>query len=156
MHMNRQPRIKATSSRGFNLIEILVTMLIMAVGLMGIAALQFKGLQYNTDAYTRSQINFLAYDITDRIRLNKTAAATYVAEAAYTKGTTAYTACVQANGADKDNDMSCWYEQIDASLPHGAIADITEPVANSGIYQVSMQWTDRGNVAHTINYSFQP
>lgn len=153
--MRTQSSVSISANRGFNLIEILVTMLIMAVGLMGIAALQFKGLQYNHDAYSRTQINFLAYDITDRIRLNRAAAATYVAEGAYTAGT-AHTACDNTLGADKDNDMNCWYDLIDAALPAGAIADITEPVANSGIYQVSIQWTDRGNSTHTINYSFQP
>ena len=60
--------------------EILVTMLVMAVGLLGIAALQFKGLQYNHDAYVRSQVNFLAYDIADRIRLNRANAASYIGD----------------------------------------------------------------------------
>ena len=62
---------------GFTLIEVLVALLILAVGLLGIAALQFKGMRYSNDAFMRSQITFLAYDIADRIRANAANGAAY-------------------------------------------------------------------------------
>lgn len=149
--MNQQMQININNCRGFNLIEILVTMLIMAVGLLGIAALQFKGLQYNTDAYSRSQINFLAYDITDRIRLNRANAASYVGN--YTIPATAPTGCTQSTGADKDNDLACWRLAVYNSLPPGSEANITQA---SGVIEIELSWTDRGNVTHDITYAFQP
>ncbi len=149
--MKKQLRIKVTHSKGFNLIEILVTMLIMAVGLMGIAALQFKGLQYNHDAYTRTQINFLAYDIADRIRLNRDNASTYVED--YDITATAPTGCNQATGADKDNDLACWRLLAYNSLPPGSEANITQA---AGVYEIELSWTDRGNITHDITYAFQP
>ncbi len=148
--MNKQPHLNISSSNGFNLIEILVTMLIMAVGMMGIAALQFKGLQYNTDAYTRSQVNFIAYDIADRVRLNRANAASYIST--YDAGDS-HTACNHATGANAVNDLNCWYDLVDAALPFGSGADITSA---AGVFQVQLTWTDRGNTARTINYSFQP
>ena len=149
--MKRHNEIKISTNLGFNLIEILVTMLILAIGLMGIAALQFKGLQYNQDAYSRSQINFLAYDIADRIRLNRDNAADYVGN--FTLGGTAPTGCNQASGADKDNDLACWRLSVYNALPPGSEANITQA---SGVMEVELTWTDRGNNSHDIRYSFQP
>jgi type IV pilus assembly protein PilV len=149
--MKKQLHFNITHNKGFNLIEILVTMLIMAIGLMGIAALQFKGLQYNHDAYSRSQVNFLAYDIADRIRLNRANASDYVGN--YTLTATAPTGCVQATGADKDNDLACWRLQVFNALPPGSEANITEA---AGEFEIELSWTDRGNFTHDITYSFQP
>lgn len=142
---------KLKSAPGFTLIEVLIALLILAVGVLGIVALQFKGLRFSHDAYLRSQISFLAYDIADRMRLNQANATAYVAN--YTAGT-AHGACVIATGANAANDLLCWYDSVDASLPPGSTANITGP--NAGLYTVSLSWTDRENQAHTINYSFQP
>tara|TARA_R110002072_G_C7974566_1_gene535218 strand:+ start:2785 stop:3234 length:450 start_codon:yes stop_codon:yes gene_type:complete len=143
-------KFKITNS-GFSLIEVLVAMLILAIGFMGIAALQFKGLKYNTDALLRSQINILGYDIADRIRLNRSNAASYVND--YTILTTAPTGCTQATGADATNDLNCWHLQAYNALPPGSTANIT---AAGGQYTVALAWTDREGDTHTINYTFQP
>lgn len=58
-------------SRGFTLIEILVTMFILAIGLLGLAALVVDGMRNNQGAYLRTQASTLAYDMADRIRLNR-------------------------------------------------------------------------------------
>jgi len=149
--MKIQPQLNVSGNRGFNLIEILVTMLIIAVGLLGIVALQFKGLQYNHDAYSRSQINFLAYDIADRIRLNRDNAVDYVSN--YTLTATAPTGCDETMGADKDNDLACWRLMVYNALPPGSEANITQA---SGIYEIELSWTDRSNFTHDIIYAFQP
>ncbi len=60
-------------SSGFTLIEILVAVLVMAIGLLGMAALQGAGLRNNQTAYYRSQAASLAYDMGDRMRANKRA-----------------------------------------------------------------------------------
>lgn len=62
MSMNRQ--------RGFTLIEILVSMLILTVGILGVAAMQLVSFQTNQSAFSRSQATYLAQDIFDRIRAN--------------------------------------------------------------------------------------
>ena len=61
-------------SRGFSLIEVLVALLVLSVGLLGMAILQVQGLKYNTNSYQRTQATFLAYDIIDRMRANKVGA----------------------------------------------------------------------------------
>lgn len=57
-------------SAGFTLVEILVALLIISVGLLGVATLQVRGQQFNQVAYFRTQATLLAYDIMDRIRIN--------------------------------------------------------------------------------------
>ncbi len=57
-------------SRGFTLIEVLVSMIILAVGLLGIAGLQAMGLRNNQSALLRSQATLCAYDMSDRMRTN--------------------------------------------------------------------------------------
>ncbi len=59
---------------GFTLMEVMVALLILSIGLLGIAALQAKSLKINHGAYQRTQAIFLAYDMMDRLRANRTAA----------------------------------------------------------------------------------
>lgn len=60
--------------RGVTLIEVLITVLVMAIGLLGMAALQLNGLNTNHDAYYRSQATLFAADLADRMRANLDAA----------------------------------------------------------------------------------
>ncbi len=56
--------------QGFTLIEVLVSIVILAIGLLGIMNMQARALMDNQDAYLRTQAVFLAYDMADRIRAN--------------------------------------------------------------------------------------
>jgi len=64
-------RILRNKSAGFSLLEVLVALLVLSVGLLGLAALQAVALKSNHGAYQRSQATFLAYDIIDRMRANR-------------------------------------------------------------------------------------
>lgn len=59
---------------GFTLIEVMVAMLILSIGLLGMAGLQAVSLKMNQSAQHSSQATFLAYDIIDRMRANRQAA----------------------------------------------------------------------------------
>lgn len=56
---------------GFSLIEVLVALFVLAIGLLGLAALQTTGLKFNHQSYERTQATLQAYDIIDRMRANK-------------------------------------------------------------------------------------
>ena len=56
---------------GFTLLEVLVAILIFAIGLLGLASLQTVSQRSNHSAYLRSQAVIQAYDIADRMRANK-------------------------------------------------------------------------------------
>ncbi|SDB02729.1 type IV pilus assembly protein PilV [Desulfonatronum thiosulfatophilum] len=57
---------------GFTLLEVLVGLIILAIGLLGLAGMQMVSLRQNNDAYLRSQATLQAYDILDRMRANRT------------------------------------------------------------------------------------
>jgi len=54
--------------RGFTLVEVLVTVIIMSIGLLGVAGLQLASMRSNHSAYLRTQATLAAYDLVDRMR----------------------------------------------------------------------------------------
>ena len=56
------------AQRGAGLIEILITLFILAVGLLGVAALQFTGSFANKDAISRTQAEMVAAQVAERLR----------------------------------------------------------------------------------------
>ena len=56
---------------GFTLVEILIALLVLSIGLLGLAGLQTAGLRANHSANLRTQATLLAYDMTDRMRANR-------------------------------------------------------------------------------------
>ena len=65
MHMSMR------RSRGFTLLEVLIAVMVLGVGLLGLARLQTAGLQNTYSANLRTVATQLAYEMTDRIRANK-------------------------------------------------------------------------------------
>jgi type IV pilus assembly protein PilV len=63
--------------RGFTLIEVLVTLVILMFGLLGIAGLMAKGQRASFEAFQRQQALALASDMAERIRGNQTQAVAY-------------------------------------------------------------------------------
>lgn len=108
-------------SRGFTLIEVLISMVILAIGLLGLAAMQAISLRDNQDAYYYQQATLLAYEMQDRIRGNS--------EVNWLSVSPNYsaTACVAAPGCSADvmaaNDYGYWKKSVEAILP--APKDVT-------------------------------
>lgn len=123
--------------KGFTLIEVLIAMLILAIGLIGLAALQITGIRNNQSAYYRSQATQLAYNLADRMRTNVAGKTTY------TTGTATATAnCLTTAGCTKEemaeNDLKEWNDAISSTLPSGT-GTVTEA---SGIYTITINWDD--------------
>lgn len=70
MNLHRSS-LKMSGTRGFTMLEMLVSLVILSVGLLGVAILQTKGQQFNHMSYLYTQANYLAYDIMDRMRANE-------------------------------------------------------------------------------------
>jgi type IV pilus assembly protein PilV len=70
--LERPPR-----SAGFSMIEVLITLFIIAIGLLGLAATQARLQIADVEAYQRGQALVLVNDIVDRINANRAAAACY-------------------------------------------------------------------------------
>ncbi|WP_193075869.1 type IV pilus modification protein PilV [Pseudomonas sp. FME51] len=67
----------AVTQRGASLLEVLIAVLVLAVGVLGAVSLQVNALRYNASAAYNTQASFLAYDILDRMRANADNLASY-------------------------------------------------------------------------------
>ena len=63
---------------GFSLIEVLVALVVLSIGMIGIAAMQVEGLRFGQQAVIGTRAVGLAADIADRIRANPDARARWV------------------------------------------------------------------------------
>lgn len=87
--------------RGTSLIEVLVTLVIVAFGLLGVAAFQAKAQVGSVESYQRAQAIILLDDMTSRINVNSADAASYVATVG--AGDTQPADCSEtAAGAERD------------------------------------------------------
>ncbi len=138
------------TNAGFTLIEILIAMLVLAVGLLGLAALQASSLKNNQSAYNRSQATQLAYDLADRMRANTAGSASYTAGATAADANCLSTiGCTAAQMAG--NDLFEWNNSITAILPGGVGA---VSVA-AGVFTISITWNDDQDGDTGNNPSFQ-
>jgi type IV pilus assembly protein PilV len=80
-------------------VEVLVTLVLIVIGLLGLSALQAKSTVVQVESFQRAQALILAQDMADRIGTNKAQAASYVGND-YGTGTTAN--CAGKTGADLD------------------------------------------------------
>ena len=69
--------LNKSTQLGVSLIESLIALLVMSVGLLGIAALQITSMSQNSSALNHSQAVWISYNISDRIRANDSQFANY-------------------------------------------------------------------------------
>lgn len=63
-------RLCKSQQAGMTLIEVLIAMLILAIGVLGAAGIQLNALKYTDSALKSTQASFIAYDLLDRMRAN--------------------------------------------------------------------------------------
>ena len=130
-------------TQGFSLVEVLIALLVLAIGLLGLATLQTVGIKFNQESYLRSQAVLISYDIIDRIRANPVAktAGSYdsvAATASYTAPTC--TGAVSCSTSDiATYDLANWKARIAATLPMG-----TGTIATSGTRRtITLTWREK-------------
>ncbi len=141
--MHRPPDTRCVSSRGWTLIEVLIALAIFAIGVLGLAKLEIISLHQNRSAYLRTQADRLAYDVLDRMRVNRDQAASGNYDLAMgntlPSGTTVTNcdtgACTPAQLVAFD--LSEWLNSVRTELPHGE-ASITT-VQHNSYSQVTVQ-----------------
>lgn len=74
--MTAHPRVRHHQS-GITLVEVLITVFVLAIGLLGTAMLQFMSKRSNFEAVQRTTATLLAHDILERMRANWPAITTY-------------------------------------------------------------------------------
>jgi type IV pilus assembly protein PilV len=132
---------------GFSLVEVLITLVIMSVGMLGIAGLYVQSMQAGRTSMFRHHAVTLAGDVADRIRANPTA------DIAYTAPVGADNGCVMG-GVDCSpaqmaaNDILLWKDQAANTIPGGDVLIVLAP--ENGLipptYQITVSWTEPGQV----------
>jgi type IV pilus assembly protein PilV len=137
---------------GFSLVEVLIALIIMSVGMLGIAGLYVHSMQAGRTSLFRHHAVTLAGDVADRIRANPLGGAAYA-------GAGADNDCV-AGGIDCSapemaaHDVSLWLEQADATLPDGTVAVVYDDDLVPSTYQVTVTWSEPGIENQTYVISF--
>jgi type IV pilus assembly protein PilV len=127
---------------GFTLIEVLVAVIVLSIGLLGVAGLQIVSLRGNLSAASRTQASYLADDIIDRMRSNYTAArgpdGSGLPNLQYqvVMGATVPTAATDATAIA---DVAAWAVELQ-TLPSGQGSISVNQ--NTNIATVTIQWLD--------------
>ncbi|WP_339668884.1 type IV pilus modification protein PilV [Dasania marina] len=143
--------------QGSGLLEVMIGLFVLAIGLLGMSSMQSKALRSNNTAYMYSQAIFLANDITERIRANRSEVSAY--SSSYTDSHSATAACESNNctaAQIAEWDLAGWKADVAALLPQGK-AEITISGTTNDIVKVVVEFDDsRGqNPAIDISMSTQ-
>lgn len=136
-HLKNQP--------GFGLIEALIALLVISVGLLGIAALQITSLKQSSSAQHHSQAVWYNYEMTDRIEANRVAYGQYagVDTSKNYSMDCENSACTPSKMVEADAQI--WGNLV-SNLPSGR-GVITQ---NNGILQVTVMWDDGADKSNCI------
>ena len=124
MSMTAKPYPPLPNFDGFTLVEVLVAILVLSIGLLGMAGLQLAGLRNGHTAHMRSQATLLAEDLAERMRANPLG----VANGDYNKPSALKNEnCQNTNGCSANemarNDIYDWNAALIASQPNGGLPD---------------------------------
>jgi type IV pilus assembly protein PilV len=153
---------------GFTLLEILVAIVVLSLGLLGLAGLQVSSLNNNQTAYYRSIASQQAYDMADRMRANLTgiSAGNYDNLTTQTAQDCFANPCTAAQMRTSDYDQ--WRTANAALLPGGGgtVQCVEGPGANcsneadaSRVFNITVTWTEKGpggNVTQSFVTRFAP
>ncbi len=150
---------------GFTLIEVLVALVVLSIGLLGVAGLQAKSQQFSRSAYLNTQATVLAHDMFERMRANPQGLLNsnkYYDHPVATKKTNCFTLTGCSVEAMAKNDMYEWAQDAARKLPGGKVvvcidstADDGEPAApacdgNGKFYAVKVWWQNLKAETHRV------
>jgi type IV pilus assembly protein PilV len=129
---------------GATLIEVLVTLVVVSLGILGFSALLITGLTSNKLAMDRSHASILAYSIIDSMRSNKANAVLETYDRAL--GDPPPSGTQTAN-----TDVSRWLAEVQARFPSGdGSIDLTQ---NTNEVTVTIAWDENKSGSATSKFS---
>lgn len=144
-------------NKGFTLVEVLITVVILSIGLLGLAGLQLNSLRNNLGAEQQGKAAQLASDMVDRMRAN-TDRNNLPALNDYTGSEDEETACLSAPGCNPldqaEHDLFEWQRDISNSLPSGQGS-----IGVAGdVYTITVEWDNNrsGAVDASFAIRFEP
>lgn len=130
-------------AQGFALLEVLITIVILALGMLGLAGLQNRLLVYEIESYQRSQALLIQQDMAERISVNRRNAVDYADTTV--GGSGALPAC---SGSGATRDVCEWDRLLKGAAEtknSGSIGGISGAIGciddlGNGRYRVSVAW----------------
>ncbi|WNV06472.1 type IV pilus modification protein PilV [Candidatus Methylospira mobilis] len=154
-------RFAMKPAAGFTLLEVLVTLLILSIGLLGLAGLQITGLRSSQNSYYRLQATLLAQDLSERMRANKAGVSLGAYDAAPDGASAAdCTSAVCSPEQMAAYDLAQWRADIAKQLPAGS-GEICRGAPSCGTgpaFTVTIRWYEKraGAQPREFTTSFQP
>lgn len=152
--MNNVARNKR--AHGFSMVEVLVALVVLGVGMLGIASLYVITLRSSSSAISRMQAANLASDIADRIRANRTAGDAYDVDLADPEDNN----CIGSDSEACDpadlaaNELFDWEQELTATLPGSpeGVVQVTGGALRS--YEITITWSEPGE-AEPLSYTLR-
>ncbi|PFG51775.1 type IV pilus assembly protein PilV [Marinobacter sp. LV10R520-4] len=145
---NRQ-QLNLKQQSGLGLIEILVAVLVLGIGILGVASTQVVSLQMTSQSQSRSQAVLLAEDMLDRVRANSRNPADYALAAGVAVGAdngACDTSFVPANATVAGNDIEAWENNLACLLP--AAQRAIEVAGNT--VTITIDWNQKDQAMNSI------
>lgn len=122
---------------GVTLVEVLITVVLVSIGLLGLAGLQLTSVRNSSSSNERFMATTLAQDIIERMRANRAGA--IGPGKVYNLAMGAAPGVGGVEGAD----LNAWKDALEAALPLG---QGSVDVDNNNVATVVVQWTDASDM----------
>ena len=139
-------------SRGFTIAEVFAALLVMAVGIIGIAALYSDQVQTKPEAQLHREAGALAEQIATRMRETKEGHAGFA--------TTIGVLCEQQTTPKLPQDIAareaaCWEDEVERKLPSGLGTITRDTLTSPPTYVIAVSWSapDAGTASYVIRVS---
>ncbi len=128
--------------RGFSLVEVLIALVIMSVGMLGIAGLYVQSMQAGRTSMLRHHAVTLAGDVADRIRANPRAGIAYQGAGLNGSCVSGVVDCDEV--AMAGHDILLWKEQAVDTLPAGDVTITFDDTGVPPLYTINVTWSEPG------------
>jgi type IV pilus assembly protein PilV len=136
--------VRLQSQRGATLLEALVTLVIIAFGLLGLVGLQSRLQVSEMEAYQRSQALILLNDMANRIAINRRAAGSYVTATPVGDGN-----CPAATGSRQQVDAAEWCNALPGAAETSGTSKMGTVIGGRGCVE------DLGNNEYLVTVAWQ-
>lgn len=139
--------------RGFTVVEVLAAVLVIAIGLIGIASLYGEAVQTELQTEPRAQAAQLAEFMADRVSANAAGRSGY----ASVIGVLCESESKKRRPHDEAaQEAACWQDEVERKLPNGTGSITRDATTNPPTYVVAVSWSAAGEGAASYVVRVQP